>query len=66
MLRARLADGIRWASLRERYPAYDCDALRGRAKPLADAGFLELDGEGLHLTVRGFLVSNAVIENLIG
>lgn len=65
MLRARLTQGIRWATLAERYPSYNATLLRERALPLVKHGLIHMDDGGFHLTVDGFLLSNAVICALI-
>lgn len=64
MLRLRLAEGVRFAELGA-FPAFDPAALLERAVPLAAAGLLRCDGEGLRLTPEGFLVSNPLIGRLL-
>lgn len=65
MLRARLNEGIVWADLTTRYPGLDTQTLREKARRLADNGLVTVDDIGFRLTTNGFLLSNAVIGELI-
>ncbi len=65
MLRLRVSEGIRWADFASRYPDFGISELRKKASPMYKAGLLELDESGLRLTLDGFLLSNAVISELI-
>lgn len=65
MLRLRLTEGILWSGLKKRYPGFDPEKLREKARPMEKGGLVVCDGDGLHLTVQGFLLSNAVIGTLL-
>ena len=64
MLRLRLTEGVKWESLAARYPGYDREALLRRARKLPES-LLVCTPEGFHLTTEGFLLSNAVIGELL-
>ena len=65
MLRLRLSEGIRWADFTSQYPDFGISELRKKAELMRKAGLLKLDESGLRLTLDGFLLSNAVISELI-
>lgn len=64
LLRLRLTEGVLWETLAARFPDYDACALREKARRIP-GGLLVSDEQGLRLTARGFLVSNAVIAQLL-
>ncbi len=70
MLRLRLREGIAARKLRERFPQADCwEALCGKAKSFQEAGYLEMSPDPergfIGFTAKGFLVSNALIGELL-
>ena len=65
MLRLRLRAGLTEAGARARFGHGIPPAVRRRAAPLAAAGWLTADADGLRLTREGALVSNAVITALL-
>lgn len=65
MLRLRLSEGVRWEALAARCPGFDADELREKARRIP-GGLIRLDSDGLRLTAEGFLLSNAVIGELLG
>ncbi len=65
MLRLRLAAGLDYREARARFPAFDPSPLPRAAAPMARAGLCRADENGIALTPRGFLVSNAVIARLL-
>lgn len=65
MLRLRLTQGIRWNDLSSRYPDYSIGTLQTKAQPMLKGGLLKMDDQGIRLTLDGFLLSNAVIAQLI-
>lgn len=67
MLRLRLREGFDLTELDRRWPgaADENHRLRRRLPPLVGAGLARLEGERLSLTPRGFLVSNAILAQLI-
>ena len=64
LLRLRLTEGVLWETLAARFPDYDVCALCEKARRIPD-GLLVSDMRGLRLTPQGFLVSNAVIAQLL-
>ncbi len=60
----RLTEGVLWETLAARFPDYDVCALCEKARRIPD-GLLVSDMRGLRLTPQGFLVSNAVIAQLL-
>lgn len=65
MLRLRLSEGVRWDALAARYPGFGAKNLREKARRIP-GGLITLDSDGLRLTAEGFLLSNAVIGELLG
>ena len=64
LLRLRLTEGVVWKTLAARFPGYDARALHEKARRIPD-GLVVSDMRGLRLTPQGFLVSNAVIAQLL-
>lgn len=64
MLRLRLREGILLSKLREKFGA-KTQKLEQRARLLQQHGLLLFDGEKLHLTPQGFLISNSIIVDLL-
>ncbi len=64
MLRLRLADGVRFADYAARFGQPFPDAWRRRAKALP-ASLICCDEQGMHLTREGFLVSNAILGQVL-
>ena len=65
MMRLRLSAGLSLSEYRERFGT---DFLSDRGEKLSilrSCGLVELDGERLYLTERGFYVSNSIITELI-
>ena len=65
MLRLRLTEGLREDLLSRRYGYGIPDEMRRAAQQLAGYGLLEQDEGGIRLTRKGFLLSNAVIAELL-
>ena len=65
MLRLRLNDGINIRELTARYGKQRSDSLLKKAAILKNTDLIELSENRLSLTVKGFLVSNAVIGKLL-
>ncbi len=65
MLRLRLSDGIDLDALSEKYGIKKVAELLNKAKRFEKSGLLTLTDRNLKLTVQGFLVSNAVIGELL-
>lgn len=65
MLRLRLADGIDFDELSNQFGQAKTDTLKQKASKFKSAGLVELTDCRLSLTVKGFLVSNAVISELL-
>lgn len=66
MLALRLTEGLTQQGWRSRF---DCDLLNSiyqRAERLHATGLLRCDENGIYLTTEGFLVSNAIIAELLG
>ncbi len=64
MLRLRLCAGIIFEEYAKRFGTFPKEILQ-KAGRLKTEGYIELDGKGIRLTKKGFLVSNAVIGELI-
>lgn len=65
MLRLRLREGIDLNELAGRFDKDKTEALKAKAEKFKNSGLLEADDRHLALTVAGFLVSNAVISELL-
>lgn len=65
MLRLRLSSGLRLSSLKARFGESCVNEIIKKAPLLKKNGLVSFDGEALSLTEKGFLVSNAVIAELI-
>ena len=63
MLGLRLAEGV--ALSRLGFPEGEEKRILRKAAPLRDAGLLEMEGDTLRLTPRGFLVSNGILAELL-
>ncbi len=64
LLRLRLCEGIVFEKYEKRFGAFP-KAMLKKAERLIAEGYVELDGNGIRLTKKGFLISNAVIGELI-
>ena len=64
MLRLRLSEGLDLLEAERRY-AIDREGCLAAAAPLEHAGLMKIQGGRLQLTPQGFLVSNAVILQLL-
>ena len=53
------------ASFGAEHPEAPTGDMLKKALPLERAGFLEIDGERMTLTRRGFLLSNGVIGEIV-
>jgi oxygen-independent coproporphyrinogen-3 oxidase len=64
MLRLRLAEGL---DLNRAASLYDIDAIKllNKAKPMEQHGLLQTKNGVISLTPQGFLVSNAIIAELL-
>lgn len=65
MLALRLADGIDYAAFENRFGHSFTATYGDRVAPLVTAGYMEDDGTRVRLTEKGFLVSNAVIGEIL-
>lgn len=65
MLRLRLADGISFDAFKERFGKDFPAEFIARAKDFEQHGLVEVSQSSLHLTRKGFLLSNAIISELI-
>lgn len=65
MLRLRLAKGIDIGELIARYGEKSAEKIKEKAPFLQEKGLINYDGSTLSLTVKGFLVSNTVINEFI-
>lgn len=65
MLRLRLSDGIDLNELSQKYGNEKVTKLLNKAKRFENSGLLKLCDRNIRLTVQGFLVSNAVIGELL-
>ena len=65
MLALRLSEGLSEKNVQTRFGHGIPQAMRSRAAPLAAHGLLLADESGIRLTRTGFLVSNAVLAELL-
>ncbi len=65
MLALRLCEGLSEKNVQTRFGHGIPQAMRSRAAPLAAHGLLLADESGIRLTRTGFLVSNAVLAELL-
>ena len=65
MLSLRLAEGLSFDILKEKYNVAPGNAFFDYAKKLSENSLINLTDEGLSLTPRGFLISNSIITELI-
>lgn len=65
MLRLRLSEGLTDAGMRARFGSAIPEALREKAASPVMAPYCVCDGNGIHLTRKGMLISNAIICELI-
>ncbi len=66
MLRLRLADGLNFEEYENKYGEKITEDLIGKMKKYQKAGLVHIDDKRLRLTSEGFLISNAIIAELIG
>lgn len=65
MLRLRLCEGLVFSEVKERFGCDVPEDIIEKCKRLSALGLVTYDGEHISLTRQGFLVSNAVISELI-
>lgn len=65
MLRLRLKEGLDFSELNKRFGTKPTEALKRKAEKFKNTGLVNLTNRTLSLTVQGFLVSNAVIGELL-
>ncbi len=65
MLRLRLAEGIKNEEYKQRFGENIPDIYYDRARKYVDSGLVSVDESGINLTPRGFLVSNALVVDII-
>ncbi|MBQ3416664.1 MAG: radical SAM family heme chaperone HemW [Ruminococcus sp.] len=65
MLRLRLKEGLNFQQYRERFGKNVDDRIIRKASSLLPEQLVELSDDSLRLTVKGFLVSNAIIAYLL-
>lgn len=65
MLRLRLAQGIKSEEYKKRFGRKIPNIYYDRARKYVDLGLVSTDESGIKLTPQGFLVSNALIVNII-
>ena len=65
MLGLRLKDGVNFREITRLFDKEKAEKLKSNAAKLKDSGLINLTDEYLSLTIKGFLVSNSVITELI-
>lgn len=65
MLSLRLSEGLTRKGFYERFKKELPEELFKKALPLEKSGLLKITKEGLHLTAKGFLLSNSIISTLL-
>lgn len=65
MLGLRLKEGLNFSELERRFGAEPTELLKTKAEKFRNTGLVNLTDRNLCLTVQGFLVSNAVIGELL-
>lgn len=65
MLRLRLREGLSLSDMKERFPLWEERTLREQANRLVPHGLVEVDGDRVALTAKGFLLSNQVTAQLL-
>lgn len=65
MLKLRLKDGINFKELNKKFDFSLTSNFLSKCKKFQNGGFAKLSDDDLHLTKQGFLVSNAIISDLI-
>lgn len=65
MLALRLSEGLKFEQFEKRFHQPISDKMLKAAQRLADQGLVKLSPDSISLTVKGFLVSNAVIAYLL-
>ncbi len=65
MLALRLKEGLDGKAFRERYGKEIDASLFEKAKKYEKNGFIKIEGERIHLTKEGFLLSNSIIADLL-
>ncbi len=65
MLALRLKEGLTKKGFSERFGKEIPEDIFKKALPLEKAALLEITEEGLHLTKKGFLLSNSIITSLL-
>ncbi len=65
MLGLRLAEGVKYSEYEARFGHGLPEKYTDSAGLLAAPGYVRLDGEGIRLTPKGFLVSNAIIAKIL-
>ncbi len=65
MLQLRLTQGLQRAECIERFGEDLPESLLKKARPLVQHGLMELDEQGLRLTLKGNLVSNAILATIL-
>ena len=66
MMRLRLTDGIDQKALAQRFGMNFEELFKGREQKFLNAGLMEMKEGKMFLTKEGFLISNAIIGDLIG
>ena len=65
MLNLRLTEGLNFEKFKNRFSRYPDQSLTEKAGKFEKMGLLKIDDEGIHLTEKGFLLSNTVIAELL-
>lgn len=65
MLRLRLCDGLRGQDFKQRFGSPMPPEYLARAKAFVSQGLVECDGDCIRFTPQGFLVSNALIGEIL-
>ena len=65
MLQLRLAEGLNFAELEEKFGEKISEDIILKMKKYEKAGLVILDGESMRLTPEGFLLSNMIIGEMI-
>ena len=65
MLRLRLTEGLLHSETEKRFGRKIPDEMIKKSAFFADKGFMELDGNGIRLTRKGFLLSNSILAEIL-
>ena len=66
MLRLRLSEGLNFEEFEEKFGEKISEDNLEKMKKYEKAGLLSIDGKGLRLTPKGYLLSNVIIGEMLG